>query len=158
MAEELLEKNRREGLAETTLSKKAWLLTSTLIVIDITLAGLFWAPSENADVIASLIKKVLYVGFVAFLSEVIFESFAGLGLTAGSSLITADDLMRPGYIAGVGFQAALPLLEEAGGLMGPIPDRTPAKLTLALNPENRTRSLRPGSEGSGDRIALVACS
>ena len=102
-------------------------LTSTLIVIDITLAGLFWALSENADVIAGLIKKVLYVGFFAyllgnfaFLSQVIFESFAGLGLTAGSSLITAEDLMRPGYIAGVGFSAALPLLEEAGGLMGPI--------------------------------------
>ena len=37
-------------------------LTSTLIVIDITLAGLFWALSHNADVIAGLIKKVLYVG------------------------------------------------------------------------------------------------
>ena len=32
-------------------------LTSTLIVIDITLAGLFWALSQNADVIAGLIKK-----------------------------------------------------------------------------------------------------
>lgn len=102
-------------------------LTSTLIVLDITLAGLFWALSENADVIAGLIKKVLYVGFFAFLlgnfavlSQIIFESFAGLGLTAGSSLITADDLMRPGFIAGVGFNAALPLLEEAGQLMGPI--------------------------------------
>ena len=102
-------------------------LTSTLIVLDITLAGLFWALSENADVIAGLIQKVLYVGFFAFLlgnfsvlSQIIFESFAGLGLTAGSSLITADDLMRPGFIAGVGFNAALPLLEEAGQLMGPI--------------------------------------
>lgn len=102
-------------------------LTSTLIVLDITLAGLFWALSENADVIAGLIKKVLYVGFFAFLlgnfavlSQTIFESFAGLGLTAGSSLITAEDLMRPGFIAGVGFNAALPLLEEAGQLMGPI--------------------------------------
>jgi type IV secretion system protein TrbL len=102
-------------------------LTSTLIVIDITLAGLFWALSQNADVIAGLIKKVLYVGFFAFLlgnfaglSQIIFDSFAGLGLKAGSSLITAEDLMRPGYIAGVGYGAALPLLEEAGEMMGPI--------------------------------------
>lgn len=102
-------------------------LTSTLIVIDITLAGLFWALSQNADVIAGLIRKVLYVGFFAFLlgnfaglSQIIFDSFAGLGLKAGSSLITAEDLMRPGYIAGVGYGAALPLLEEAGELMGPI--------------------------------------
>ena len=102
-------------------------LTSTLIVIDITLAGLFWALSQNADVIAGLIRKVLYVGFFAFLlgnfaglSQIIFDSFAGLGLKAGSGLITAEDLMRPGYIAGVGYGAALPLLEEAGELMGPI--------------------------------------
>jgi type IV secretion system protein TrbL len=102
-------------------------LTSTLIVIDITLAGLFWALSQNADVIAGLIKKVLYVGFFAFLlgnfaglSQIIFDSFAGLGLKAGSSLITAEDLMRPGYIAGVGYGAALPLLEEASEMMGPI--------------------------------------
>ncbi|MFN7056890.1 P-type conjugative transfer protein TrbL [Hyphomonas sp.] len=102
-------------------------LTTTLIVIDITLAGLFWALSENADVIAGLIKKVLYVGFFAFLignfsllAGIVFDSFAGLGLKASGSLITAEDLMRPGYIAGVGFEAALPLLDEAGELMGPI--------------------------------------
>jgi len=40
-------------------------LTTTLIIIDITLAGLFWALSENADVIAGPIRKVLYVGFLA---------------------------------------------------------------------------------------------
>ncbi|HAW56316.1 MAG TPA: hypothetical protein DCX29_15940, partial [Hyphomonas sp.] len=34
-------------------------LTTTLIVIDITLAGLFWALSQNADVISGLLKKVL---------------------------------------------------------------------------------------------------
>ena len=39
-------------------------LSTTLIVIDITLAGLFWAMSQNADVMAGLIKKVLYVGFL----------------------------------------------------------------------------------------------
>ena len=34
-------------------------LTTTLIVIDITLAGMFWARSQTADVIAGLLKKVL---------------------------------------------------------------------------------------------------
>ena len=42
-------------------------LTTTLIAIDITLAGLFWALSQNTDVIAQLLKKVLYVGFFAFI-------------------------------------------------------------------------------------------
>ena len=36
-------------------------LTATLVVIDITLAGLFWAMGGE-DVIAKLIKKTLYVG------------------------------------------------------------------------------------------------
>src|SRR5690606_28588199 len=31
---------------------------------------------------------------------------------------TADDLLRPGYLAGIGFEAAWPLLQQAGSLMG----------------------------------------
>ena len=102
-------------------------LTSTLIVIDVTLAGLFWALSQNADVMSGLLKKVLYVGFFAFLlgnfsflSNVIFESFAELGIKGGSGTLAAADLMRPGFIAGVGFEAALPLLQEIGEMLGPI--------------------------------------
>src|SRR6476646_10046560 len=69
-------------------------LASTLIVIDVTLAGLFWAWGADEDVIARLVKKTLYVGFFAFLignfnglAKIIFNSFTGLGLKAvGSSL------------------------------------------------------------------------
>ncbi|MEL7518129.1 MAG: P-type conjugative transfer protein TrbL [Pseudomonadota bacterium] len=102
-------------------------LTTALIAIDITLAGLFWAFSENSNIIAQLIKKVLYVGFFAFiignfafLSTVIFESFSGLGLVATGSPISADDLMRPGFVADAGFDAARPLLVEASSLVGPV--------------------------------------
>ncbi|MEM0985118.1 MAG: P-type conjugative transfer protein TrbL [Pseudomonadota bacterium] len=102
-------------------------LTSFLIAIDITLAGLFWAMSDNTNVVAQLLKKVLYVGFFAFiignfalLSGIVFDSFAGLGLRAGGSTMTADDLMRPGFIAATGFEAGKPLLEEIGDLTGPI--------------------------------------
>ncbi|MEE2878306.1 MAG: P-type conjugative transfer protein TrbL, partial [Pseudomonadota bacterium] len=102
-------------------------LSTTLIAIDITLAGLFWALAQNTDVIAGLLKKVLYVGVFAFiignfsvLANIIFESFAELGVTAGGGTMTADDLLRPGFIAGVGFEAAKPLLEEIGDMLGPI--------------------------------------
>ena len=102
-------------------------LSTTLIVIDITLAGLFWAMSQNADVMAGLIKKVLYVGFFAFvignfsfLANVIFDSFAELGMTAVGGAMTAADLLRPGFVAGVGFSAAQPLLAEIGDMLGPI--------------------------------------
>ena len=103
-------------------------LTTTLIAIDITLAGLFWALSQNTDVIAGLLKKVLYVGFFAFiignfslLANIVFDSFAELGVTAGGGTMTADDLLRPGFIAGVGLRCrSSPLLEEISDMLGPI--------------------------------------
>jgi len=102
-------------------------LTTTLIAIDITLAGLFWALSQNSDVIASLIKKVLYVGFFAYiignfalLAGIVFDSFAGLGITAGGGTMTAADLLRPGFIASVGLDASQPLLNEISDMLGPI--------------------------------------
>jgi type IV secretion system protein TrbL len=102
-------------------------LTTILIGIDITLAGLFWALGGEDDVIAKFLKKILYVGVFALiinsfstLSEIIFRSFAGLGLTAGGGAITADDLLKPGRLAGTGFEAAAPLLDQAAELVGPI--------------------------------------
>ncbi|MET4234955.1 P-type conjugative transfer protein TrbL [Bradyrhizobium sp. i1.4.4] len=87
-------------------------LASTLIVIDITLAGLFWAWGADEGILQRLVKKALYIGFFAFiitnfntLSGVIFNSFAGLGLTAGGSSISTADFLRPGRLAQVGLDA-----------------------------------------------------
>lgn len=109
------------------LSPDVAFLTTILIGIDITLAGLFWAMAEDRSIIPSLIKKILYVGAFAFiignfsfLANVIFDSFAGIGLRASGSPIAADDLMRPGFVAAAGFEAADPLLREIGDLLGPI--------------------------------------
>jgi type IV secretion system protein TrbL len=100
-------------------------LTTILIGIDITLAGLFWAMDGEANVLARLIKKVLYVGTFAFilnnfstLSMIIYNSFSTLGLHATNSGLTAQDLLKPGKLAGTGFQAAWPLLQQAGSLIG----------------------------------------
>ncbi len=102
-------------------------LTTALIGIDITLAGLAWALSEDRSIVPALIRKVLYVGAFAFilnnfstLANVIFDSFAGLGLRASGSAISAADLMRPGFVAATGYDAAKPLLEEVSNLIGPI--------------------------------------
>ncbi|MBK8769674.1 MAG: P-type conjugative transfer protein TrbL [Rhizobiales bacterium] len=107
------------------LSPDVSFLTSTLVAIDIILAGLFWSLSHEDNVVAQLIRKILYVGFFAFLlnnfaslSSVIFNSFASLGLKASGSTLTATDLMRPGFVAGTGFTASQPLLDQAGSLMG----------------------------------------
>src|SRR5574338_308473 len=100
-------------------------LTTVLIGIDITLAGLFWAMSGEDDIIGRFLKKILYVGAFALilgnfaaLSDIIFRSFAGLGLTAGGGTMSAGDLLRPGYLAGTGFEAAWPLLDQASQLLG----------------------------------------
>jgi type IV secretion system protein TrbL len=100
-------------------------LTRTLIGIDITLAGLFWAMGGEDNVIGRLIRKILYIGAFAFilnsfstLADIIFRSFAAAGLTAGGGTITADQLLKPGRLAGTGYSAAWPLLDQASKLMG----------------------------------------
>ncbi len=100
-------------------------LSQTLIALDITLAGLFWALAGEADVIARLIKKTLYIGFFAFLignfnrlAKIIFDSFSGLGLKAAGSGLSATDFLHPGRIAQVGLDAGTPILTAAGQLMG----------------------------------------
>jgi type IV secretion system protein TrbL len=100
-------------------------LTTVLIGIDITLAGLFWAMGGEDDIIGRFLKKILYVGAFAFilnsfstLANIIFRSFAGLGLVAGGGGMTADDLLKPGRLAGTGYQAAWPLLDQASNMMG----------------------------------------
>jgi len=100
-------------------------LTATLVVIDMTMAGLFWAMGGQEDVIARLIKKVLYVGTFAYilsnfrsLSGIVFRSFAGLGLTASGASISVEDLLRPGRLASVGVDAGRPILETLSTLTG----------------------------------------
>lgn len=100
-------------------------LVSVLVAIDIVLAGLFWALMGTDNVIAQLLKKILYIGFFALilnnfssLADIVFNSFAGLGLKAGSAPFGPDQLMRPGFVADTGFKGAWPLIEAAGELIG----------------------------------------
>jgi len=104
-------------------------LTATLIVIDMTLAGLFWAMGHAAgqgeDVIAKLIRKVLYVGAFAYiignfntLASVVFRSFAGLGLTASGSSLSMGNFLQPGRLAKTGIDAAAPILEQIKQMAG----------------------------------------
>src|SRR2546430_13592513 len=107
------------------LGTEVGFLSSTLVAIDITLAGLFWALGSDEDVIARLIRKTLYVGFFAFLignfnglAKIVFNSFAGLGLKAAGSGLSADQFLQPGRVAQVGIDAGKPILQAASQLMG----------------------------------------
>ena len=100
-------------------------LTTILVALDITLAGLSWAMDESSNLIARLLGKVLYVGAFALIlnnwpafAGLVFQTFSGLGLAATNNSLTPQDLLRPGFVAGTGFTAAHPLLEQAGSLLG----------------------------------------
>ncbi|MCJ8508068.1 P-type conjugative transfer protein TrbL [Rhizobium lemnae] len=100
-------------------------IATTLIVIDITLAALFWSWGADEDIIARLVKKTLFVGVFAYiignwnnLASIVFESFAGLGLKASGTGFSVTDLLRPGKVAQTGLDAARPLLDSISDLMG----------------------------------------
>ena len=100
-------------------------LATTLVAIDLTLAALFWSWGTDEDIIARLVKKTLFVGVFAYLignwntlARIVFESFAGLGLTASGTGLSPADFLRPGRIAQVGLDAGRPILEAISGLMG----------------------------------------
>ncbi|MET4022558.1 type IV secretion system protein TrbL [Bradyrhizobium sp. JR7.2] len=100
-------------------------LATTLAAIDITLAALFWSWGTDEDIIARLVKKTLFVGVFAYLignwnnlARMVFESFAGLGLKASGSSLSASDFLRPGKIAQVGLDAGRPMLDSISNLMG----------------------------------------
>ncbi|MAU23416.1 MAG: P-type conjugative transfer protein TrbL [Martelella sp.] len=100
-------------------------IATTLIVIDVVLAALFWSWGADEDIIARLVKKTLFVGVFAYiignwnnLARIVFESFAGLGLKASGTGFTVTDLLRPGKVAQTGLDAGRPLLDSISNLMG----------------------------------------
>jgi len=100
-------------------------LAGVLIAIDITLAGIFWAMAPDEDVLARLIKKTLYIGIFAFiignfnnLAQIIYNSFAGLGIEAGGGTLSQAQLLQPGRLAQVGIDAGQPILASISSLMG----------------------------------------
>ncbi|MDX8527895.1 P-type conjugative transfer protein TrbL [Mesorhizobium sp. MSK_1335] len=100
-------------------------VATTLIVIDVTLAALFWSWGADDDILARLVKKTLFVGVFAYLisnwnslARIVFESFSDLGLKASGTGFSVQDLLRPGKVAQTGLDAGRPLLEAISGLMG----------------------------------------
>ncbi|WP_431017191.1 P-type conjugative transfer protein TrbL [Bradyrhizobium pachyrhizi] len=107
------------------LSGEVSFLSSTLVVIDLALAGLAWSVRADDQILVTLAKKILYVGAFAFiignfksLADIIFNSFSSIGLKASGGTLSPADLARPGFVAAAGFTAAHPLLEEASQFSG----------------------------------------
>jgi type IV secretion system protein TrbL len=107
------------------LGSEVAFIATTLIIIDVTLAALFWSWGAYDDIMARLIKKTLFVGVFAYLisnwnylAQIVFESFAGIGLKASGTGFSTADLLRPGKVAQTGLDAGRPLLESISDLMG----------------------------------------
>jgi type IV secretion system protein TrbL len=71
---------------------------ASLVVISIVVTAVLWAIDENQNVLASLVRKVLLVGFFAFLvaqwptlTKTIVNGFAALGLKAGGGAMSLSD-------------------------------------------------------------------
>ena len=102
-------------------------LSSTLIAIDVTIAALFWAWGTDEDVLQRLVRKTLYIGTFAYiignfssLANILFQSFAGLGLKASGDAMALADFLKPGTVAATGLDAAQPLLDATADLLGPV--------------------------------------
>ncbi len=96
-------------------------LTTVLVTIDIILTGLYRALMNDQYMPVTLIQKTLYIGFFAFilnnfqeLANLIYLSFAHLGVKAGQATFSADMLLKPAFIAETGMKTGGELIEQAG--------------------------------------------
>ena len=91
----------------------------TLVVISIALTAILWAIDENQNVLASLVRKVLLVGFFAWLvtqwhtlSTTVVNGFAALGLKAGGgSMSVSTFTTSPSQIVMAGIKVIAALLQ-----------------------------------------------
>lgn len=95
-----------------------------LVVISVAITALLWAIDETQNVTAAFIRKILLVGFFAWLignwhslSVTIVEGFTALGLKAGSGSLSISDFMSsPSNIVADGFKDAFALIQYIGRL------------------------------------------
>jgi type IV secretion system protein TrbL len=110
---------------------------NVLIIISLTLAAAQWVLAGDPP-LAPFIRKILFVGFFAFLinnwqflASAINESGALLGIRAGGSAITIADLHNPGRVAQIGIDLFGRTLALAEGMN--IFSDLPAMFTILLS-------------------------
>lgn len=99
-----------------------------LIVITIGITAVFWALDENNQIIAGLFRKVLLIGFFAWLlndwnglTSTIVKGFAALGLKAGGSAMNVQAfLSSPSDLVYMGMTLVTGMTVQIKELTGPI--------------------------------------
>ena len=146
------------------LSGEVAFIATTLIVIDVTLAALFWSWGEQDDIIARLVKKTLFVGIFAYiignwstLANIVFncvqQALVRLLLATGVGVpVPRFDDYRLGNITHTATAKKKQQVE---------PEAAPA--SRAAGPAARTAAARPSSSparrrGGGGRSAAARAS
>ena len=99
-----------------------------LIVITIGITAVFWALDENNAIVAGLFRKVLLIGFFAWLlndwsglTSTIVKGFAALGLKAGGSAMSVQAfLSSPSDLVYMGMKLVTGMTIQIKELTGPI--------------------------------------
>lgn len=99
-------------------------ILATLVVISITLTAILWAIDETQNIMASFVRKILLVGFFAWLvgswqslSATVVNGFAMLGLRAGGGPSTFSDFKNaPTTAVDAGMQVVVKLVDYIGQL------------------------------------------
>lgn len=93
-----------------------WLFNA-LLVLNIAVAALFWAFSDD-QVLVPLIRKALYVGIFAWIIQdwqsittAFSDTFMILGVRAGGGRIPIDALHNPGHMAEQGWTIVQPMMQ-----------------------------------------------
>lgn len=99
-------------------------ILATLVAISITLTAILWAIDETQNIMASFVRKVLLVGFFAWLvgswqslSATVVNGFAMLGLRAGGGPASFSDFKNaPTTAVDAGMQVVVKLVDYIGQL------------------------------------------
>lgn len=105
------------------ISGEVQAVLGTLVVISIALTAILWAIDETQNVLASLVRKVLLVGFFAWLvgswhtlSLTVVNGFGQLGLRASGGGSVDDFMNAPTTAVDAGMQIVVKLMAYVGEL------------------------------------------
>lgn len=105
------------------ISGDVQVVLGTLVVISIVLTAIMWAVDETQNVIAPLVRKILLVGFFAWLvgnwhslTVTVVTGFGQLGLKAGGGASIGDFMSAPTRAVEAGFKVFLQIIQYIGEL------------------------------------------
>jgi len=96
---------------------------ATLVVISITISAILWAIDETQNIMAALVRKILLIGFFAWLvtnwhslTLTVINGFAKLGLQASGGGSIGDFTRAPTKAVEAGLSVVIDLIKYIGDL------------------------------------------